>query len=242
MKIQKLDKKIILFIVFMILGTMISLQFRTTMSKEEEVNSSKFEYDDILNQLQEQREIGQGLKEALDKNINKRDNYMKTFASDSDDDLTLKHEWESLRLKAGLTNVAGSGVIITLNDADIRGVNNPNLYIVHDADVLKLLNQLKIAGAQAISVNGERLMPTSEIICTGPTIRVNHKRYSVPFVIKAIGNSDKLYEQLQKSDIVRDFRFFNIRIDIQKSSHIEIEKYKSMDKEFLISGLEVVGK
>lgn len=75
--------------------------------------------------------------------------------------------------------VADSGKILE------PGVN-PNLYLVHDEDILKVVNELRAAGAEAISINGQRLIANSEIICSGPTIRVNRRPLAPPFVIKAL--------------------------------------------------------
>jgi uncharacterized protein YlxW (UPF0749 family) len=65
--------------------------------------------------------------------------------------------------------------------------------IVHDVDIVVLLNDLKAAGAEAIEVNGKRIINISEVVCAGPLIRVNGEVIPAPFVIIAIGDMDKLY-------------------------------------------------
>ena len=65
----------------------------------------------------------------------------------------------------GLTEVTGPGVIVTLSDSkkDSNSALNPNSLLVHDADVLSVINELKNAGAEAIAINEQRLIPTSSI-------------------------------------------------------------------------------
>ena len=94
----------------------------------------------------------------------------------------------------GLTEVTGPGVIVTLSDSkkDSNSVLNPNSLLVHDADVLSVINELKNAGAEAISINEQRLIPTSSISCGGNIIDINGEKVGAPFVIKAIGLPEQL--------------------------------------------------
>ena len=98
------------------------------------------------------------------------------------------------RINSGKTNVKGQGIIITLYDNPEERMPgfDVNDDIIHDLDILIILNDLRLAGAEAISINGERVLSTSEIKCGGPTIRVNGRSSAVPFVIKVIGDSKLL--------------------------------------------------
>ena len=116
-------------------------------------------------------------------------------------------------------------------------------FIIHDHDIRTILNDLKKAGAQAIAINGERVVPMSEQICAGPTILINGNRYPVPYVIEAIGDPYALYEAMDISYKVAELREFNIQVDIKKAESIRISKFSGTDKlDRYISGLEVVGK
>ena len=94
----------------------------------------------------------------------------------------------------GLTEVTGPGVIVTLSDSkkDASSVLNPSTLLVHDADVLSVINELKNAGAEAISINDQRLVPTTSISCGGNIIDINGEKVGAPFVIKAIGLPEQL--------------------------------------------------
>ena len=94
----------------------------------------------------------------------------------------------------GLTEVNGPGVTVTLTDSkkDISSSLNPSDLVVHDLDVLSVINELKNAGAEAISINDQRLTPNSGIICGGNIIDINGEKVGAPFIIKAIGLPEQL--------------------------------------------------
>jgi len=101
------------------------------------------------------------------------------------------------RFLAGLTPVQGPGVAVTLNDSKKTfprilppGMTPPNL--IHDTDINAVVNELKAAGADAISVNGQRLVATSSIRSVGPAVLVNSVPQAPPFIIKAIGDPKTL--------------------------------------------------
>lgn len=100
-------------------------------------------------------------------------------------------ELSDVRRIAGLTEVPGAGVIITLNDATISDPSDPSQTgIIHSQDILYIVELLKSLGAEAIDVNGERIVNTTVITCLGPTVRVNNARHPVPFVISAVCSTE----------------------------------------------------
>lgn len=92
--------------------------------------------------------------------------------------------------KAGYTQLEGPGIEIIMFDNLMFGNNviSYNDDIIHDVDILNIINDLKVAGAEAISINEERITSSSEIKCGGPIIRVNDRSLGAPFSIKAIGD------------------------------------------------------
>ena len=96
---------------------------------------------------------------------------------------------------AGYEALHGEGVVVLLTDsnAPLFQDQNPNRLIVHDRDITMIINDLRNAGAEAISVNGQRyIINLSEIYCNGPTIRINNQWYAQPFIIEAIGSRQQL--------------------------------------------------
>jgi uncharacterized protein YlxW (UPF0749 family) len=106
---------------------------------------------------------------------------------------SFSRELEQARAAAGLTAVSGPGVEVVLADAaQVPAGSDPNDSIVHDYDVASVVNALMNAGAEAVSINGERVVATTAVRCAGNTILVNSTRLGNPYTIRAIGDSAKL--------------------------------------------------
>ncbi len=127
---------------------------------------------------------------------------------------------ENSRLLAGLTTVSGRGIVIKLDDSGLILRS-----IVHDTYLMEILNVLKGAGAQAVAINGERIVPTSEVLCLGPSIRVNGTRLFAPYRITAIGDPDVLMNAYQNSRIYSTIVSQNLLYDVQKSEKIVITSF-----------------
>ncbi len=115
----------------------------------------------------------------------------------------LNQEIERYKMYAGLTEIVGEGVVIIVNDADraLLDTETPNDLVVHDQYLREIVEDLRIAGAEAISVNGTRIITgITEIICNGPTIRINGIQQAQPFIIRAIGDRYKLAAMLQDTE------------------------------------------
>lgn len=242
---QKKSNWWIFSLTLLLLGLVISVQVRSILF----INSQKVSVVKKLEQLKTELDKNKLEEERLNAEISdkskKIDEYIKTTALNSDDTQMKKmiRELEMTRMKAGLSDVKGPGVIISLDDAEARTDENPLDIIIHDVDIVTILNTLKIAGAQAISINGERIIALSEQVCAGTTIRINKKRYSVPFQIQAVGNPDLLEKSLLESKLVAVMLEFKIRIDIVKSNEVLIPKFVITDSfNRLISKLEVLEK
>ncbi len=127
----------------------------------------------------------------------------------------------------GATDVTGPGVIVTLSDSkkDSSTVLNPNELIVHDVDVLSVINELKNAGAEAISINDQRLVPTSSILCGGNIIDINGEKVGAPFIIKAIGLPEQLSALSRQGGYLELLKDASVGVELKKSNNITIPKY-----------------
>lgn len=141
----------------------------------------------------------------------------------------LNAEMEELREINGNKTLKGEGITLTIDDNKTENIEGRNINddLIHDEDIQILINDLKKAGAEAISINNQRLTSTSEIKCGGPVIRINKKTYTNPFIIKVIGNKDKLEEAVIKKDtygyILKNI--FKIQIEVKKEENMIIEKH-----------------
>lgn len=105
---------------------------------------------------------------------------------------------DALKFQAGLTKVKGPGLKITIADNPQPQPGDPNNYIIHDYDVRQVVNALWNGGAEAMSINGKRLVASTAIRCAGNTILVNSNRLASPYIIEAVGDAGKLEEALKK--------------------------------------------
>ena len=89
---------------------------------------------------------------------------------------------ERARNLAGLTDLEGSGVIITVNLISFQEYGQSGIIRnVYHEDLLMLVNELNAAGAEALAINDERIIATTEIRDAGDYIVINTNRYSAPF-------------------------------------------------------------
>jgi len=143
---------------------------------------------------------------------------------------SLKTMLNETKLLAGIAAAHGPGVVVTLQDSPKR---NPSItsekeianFLVHDSDVRTVANELFAAGAEAISVNGQRLIATSSIRCVGPVILVNSIQLAAPFVIKAIGQPDVLEKALELPGGSADWLFELDMIGVKKQPDIYLPAY-----------------
>ena len=140
---------------------------------------------------------------------------------------------DELKFLACKVAVEGEGVIITMNDSTDTAKNgeNQNLYVIHDDDILRVINELRAAGAEAISINGQRLTATSEIRCAGPTISVNNIRSAAPFEISAIGDKKNLANAVKmRGGVAETLSVWGIALDIKIADKILIPAYNGTTK------------
>jgi uncharacterized protein YlxW (UPF0749 family) len=132
------------------------------------------------------------LQEELTKEKNKLENFEDSEALEKLSAMNSKIE--ELDFYNGFTDVRGPGIMIRVSDSTSDDVNMDIMEkIVHDVDITVLLNDLKNAGAEAIDVNGKRIINISEVVCAGPILRINGSGVSAPFVIRAVGDPESLY-------------------------------------------------
>ena len=200
----------------------------STNAKENELRDavlkSKEKYDNLYRELEE-------AENTLE--------IERTNATQNNTELTdLENEIKDGNKVLGLSEVTGNGLIITIDDNQDISLNNwladPNLLLVHDSDLISVVNELKNAGAEAISINEQRLITTSAIECDGNIIKVNGEKIGAPFTIKAIGlpevliNVDRFGGYL---DYLRETRYLKVSVErVTDKKTITIPKYTGVIK------------
>lgn len=117
--------------------------------------------------------------------------------------------------------------MITVKDASASKVKGKvENYIVHDGDLLEVVNALRQAGAEAISINGQRIVNKTAITCAGNIIKINDEKVSSPFEIKAIGLTEKLYGAVtMPGECLYWMEKDGVQVDVEKADEITIPKY-----------------
>lgn len=208
-----------LMLVAVILGFMLAVQFRAT--REAGQTPPVQRAASLVNKVSDDRKKRDELQSRVNELRDKLDN-----AATRADLHALKDELTRARIEAGLSEVQGPGIEVTLNDSNLvaQKGENPNLYVLHDEDVLKVLNELRAAGAEAMALNDQRLVATSEIRCIGPSILVNkNQRLAPPFVIYAIGNQDNMINALKmRGGVIESLQFWGIQVNAKKLPQITV--------------------
>ena len=145
-----------------------------------------------------------------------------------------KEKLNAINKKLGLVEVSGPGVIITVSDANIKKESTTMDYaqlIVHDTDILHIVNILRNAGVEAISVNDQRIVANTGISCIGVVIKINEEKIGSPYVIKAIGNQDNLESAINMAGGIRELlKSYGLNISVSRKDNINISKYTGVYK------------
>ncbi|ATP39257.1 hypothetical protein CSE16_03950 [Solibacillus sp. R5-41] len=220
-------KYLALLTVCIITGFIIGFSYN--LSKDKRTLSTASHYYEQENHYREelivQQERNKELSDELVELEEKIRTYEKEYSSNEVQYERNIKEAEQLRLLLGIQSGEGKGIKVTLQDAEYNpGSTNPNEYIVHESHIFKVLNELKIAGAEAIAINGQRLKMNSYISCNGPVITIDGNQYPAPFVIEAVGKQEVLISSLELTGGVFD-QLLNERVvvTLEKSDLIQMQ-------------------
>jgi uncharacterized protein YlxW (UPF0749 family) len=106
----------------------------------------------------------------------------------------LNEELQKTKVVAGLTAVEGPGIVLILQDSPGRKARSNRTfeedldYVIHEITLQRGINELNASGAEAISVNGQRITSRTAIRCVGPTAMINNVPLASPFEVRAIGD------------------------------------------------------
>jgi len=111
---------------------------------------------------------------------------------------------------AGLTEKTGAGVQVVLDDASLEArlayEGDPNDLVVHQQDIQAVANAMWNAGAEAVTIQGQRLISTTGIKCEGNQVTLHGLPYSPPYVIVGIGETARLESELTTDPILATYR------------------------------------
>nr|WP_075573855.1 DUF881 domain-containing protein [Ezakiella massiliensis] len=218
---MKINKSIIIVTVFMsiLFGLSLKMDVETEDLDKEFVGENKNKELAIVNeQIRVNKEIISDLNEKVLS--------LKSLQSPEVMEDHLKHERDKYQELACKTDLTGQGLEIILEDSKDSVFQNTNFGIVHDIDIINIINDLRSNGAEAISINDIRVIETTDVKCGGPVVRIDGVPKAVPFVIRAIGDAEKLYAGLYDTNGYLKLleEVYSIKVEIKKSDEILIPK------------------
>jgi len=199
-----------------------------------------------IERLLTQKEALESQKQSLIDSVREKEALIKDFEDISlgigQTDEEIKQQIWDARVLAGFTDLQGSGIRIVLNDRPRESIvlseqHDLSSFIVHDTDLLGVINELRSAGAEAIEINGVRILANSRISCGGPTINVGREqRFTPPFVINAIGDPQALAGIFQEPDsIYHMLVFYGLEFRIEIMDNVKIPRhYGTIELEYAV--------
>lgn len=181
---------------------------RTKITKE--INDLKHDNEEILNKINQYTGSGH-------KNISVLED--------------LKSQLNLNKMIDGLKEVKGPGLKITITDGDVSEVYDPALKwmrILHDNDMMHVVNDLRAAGAEAITINKRRVNPGSWILCDGPFLKIDDIQIPAPFEVEAIGDPKAMAEGITSEEgYAKKLTNRGVNVTIGEVSEIEMTAQKT---------------
>ncbi len=195
----------VLLIICLITGIFLSVAARSHFKAEadkkaEDANTQLIEQIDELEKTNAELEAEiKGIRSILSESQESGSKRAETLTE-------LQDTLENSQSLAGLNDLYGPGITVSLDDrtaeaqAAYKAGSSTAPYLIHYNNLVNIINDLRIAGAEAISVNSVRIITTTDIKCAGDVILINTTRLSPPYIIKAIGDPDRMETRLLKGD------------------------------------------
>lgn len=203
----------------LILTAVIFVQFKT-INQTDITSLENMREDELRTEISNFKQKTEEISKQIEETNLKISEYEETISTDKEASELLEKELEQQNNLLGKNDVKGSGVIITLTDTRAQKITAE--------DVRELLNELRIAGAEAISINGKRIVYDSYVVDIGGTyISVNGERIVSPYEVKAIGNPTYLESGLSK----KQYGYIDTKLEegkdvtLKRENNITIEKY-----------------
>lgn len=218
-----------LVVVIGVLGFLVAIAFNTARDLGHARPERVGDLAGLIREMEVQRDDLQGRLTELRARMNDFEREAADGAGVKD---SFSRELGEVRAAAGLTKIAGPGIEVVLADSmEVAPGADPNDFLIHDTDVAAVVNALSAAGAEAVDINGERVVTTTPIRCAGTTILVNSVRIGSPYTIRAIGDPVALEKALSEDAsaslvLVTYKNQFGLRASVTQSSRLEVAAYR----------------
>lgn len=223
---MKIKGGFIVFIAAIFLGMLISFNVNFNKIIERNLSLSAKQYKDAINEKSDLYKEVESLKEN---NIKTQETINKYKYDDKKQDKILdsmKLQLKDYGMITGLSEVQGSGLLIKINDGNINLNKDTDFEtkskIFHDNDMALVLNDLRKAGAEAISINNHRVIPWTGVICNWAFLGFGDDSIEyAPFYIYAIGDPEVMKTSLlEEGSHIRELMIRQLSVDIEEKKNI----------------------
>jgi len=217
----------ILSIISAIIGVMLTIQLQSNLHP---VHMESRSLADLRASLQKELEKHKNLLADISK-YNQLYYQYETSLNEDESLSVMKEELARTRKLAGLVSMEGKGIFLRIVDnipasqsavGQEAAAGYPDNYVIDDEDLRWLVNTLFFNGAQAVSINGHRLIATTPIRNVGDVIQVDMKTIKPPYELKALGEPDVLISALKLEGVEENFLLANKKIVIEKRDKLII--------------------
>jgi uncharacterized protein YlxW (UPF0749 family) len=209
------------------LGFLVATQVRASRVLSTQVQVPTRNVYAMATLLREERQARQALEEQVMQLRKQLENYEGTASQGRNVAESMTKEVETLRTALGLKAMQGAGVTVRLDDPQVQVRGGPPVVVTYQ-DVVSVINELWAAGAEAIAINGQRIMATTGFSQVSGTVVVNLQRLSQPFVIAAIGDPATLESALNiRGGMVEGLRALGLRITIKRQERLVVPASKA---------------
>ena len=202
-----------------------------TIKKNSISNNIKTSNNDLRDEVLKWKERYERTYMELQESENKLEQVRQEASKDNNSFVEMEQELKSMNSLLGLTDLTGEGIIITVADNENASIKDGDLLkdeLVHNLDIIELVNELKNTGAEAISINGQRVISTTAIDCVGAVITVNGVKINSPFTISAIGNRERLNGITRPGAYIEFMEEYGITVEVKRSAEVTIPKYNKV--------------
>lgn len=227
MKKAKIIMTITIGIMCFLLSMIIFMQFKV-VEETQKANIDTMQEAELRQQLANWKSKYEETKEKYDETISTLNSYKEENMSDNKTKETLELELDNLEKALGKTDVEGEGIIITLTEKKSSELaEDEEVTPIKAEDLIYIINYLKDSGAEAISVNDERIVNTTDIKDVGEAIKIQSRFIRTnSYKIKAIGNSSYLESSIfGKGGYAEQLNSTGIKPEVQKQNKVQIYKY-----------------
>ena len=227
----------------MLLVMAICIQIKTIKAATINVGTTLRDNNGLKDELLQIQGRYDGLKRQLESKEQELEKSRLSASTKSDEDTKNELEIKNNQKLLGQTEVTGPGFVITLeenNEVNANEVLNISGYLVHEEDLLYIINELFNSGADAIAINDQRIVSMSSIQCDGNVIRINGKMIGAPITIQAIGYPERLDGALNRpGGYLQIMADDGIKVTTSRSENLVIPKYDGVySSEYLKAGGE----